>query len=85
MNHMKSVSANDPSQSLSRAVDAARREPVVIQRDRRDVAVLMSIDEYEKLTRARVEEFQQYCDRVAAKAAARGMTEEKLAELLRHD
>lgn len=80
---MKTVSANDPTQSLARALEAARREPVVIQQDRRDVAVLMSIDEYEKLTRARIQDFQQYCDRVAEKAAARGLTEAKLAELLR--
>ncbi len=80
---MKTVSANDPAQSLSRTVDDAQQEPVVIQRDRRDVAVLMSIEDYEKLTRERIEDFQRFCDRVAEKAAARGMTEAKLAEILR--
>lgn len=79
---MKSVSANDPAQSLVRALDAARTEPVVIQRDRRDVAVLMPIDEYRRLTDARVDEFQAYCDRIAAAAAKRGLTEPKLAALL---
>jgi PHD/YefM family antitoxin component YafN of YafNO toxin-antitoxin module len=80
---MKRVSANDPAQSLSRAVDTAQREPVMIQRDQRDVAVLMSVDEYEKPARARIEDFQAFCDRIAEKAAARGMTEAKLSEILR--
>lgn len=79
---MKTVSANDPAQSLSRLLEAAQRETVFVQRDQRDVAVVMSMAEYERLTRERVDDFQKFCDRVAEKAAARGMTEAKLAEIL---
>jgi hypothetical protein len=38
-------------ESLARLVDAAQREPVLLQRQERDVAVVLSVDEYERLTR----------------------------------
>lgn len=80
---MKIVAANDPSQSLSRIAGEARREPVVIREGKDDVAVVLSMQEYERLVRAKVVDFQAYCDRVSEKAAARGMTEAKLAAMLR--
>ncbi len=47
-----------------------------------DPAVVLSPQEYDKLTRLNVEEFRRFCDEVGARAAARGLSEEKLAELL---
>ena len=41
--------------------------------------------EYERLTRLNVAEFQRFCDAVGDKAAAAGLTEDKLAELLADD
>ncbi len=79
---MRYVSATDAKQGFAEVIDAAQREPVVIRRQKRDVAVVLSIAEYEKLTRLNVEEFQRFCDMVGERAAERGMTEEKLAELL---
>lgn len=79
---MRYVSATDAKQGFATVLDAAQREPVVIRRQKRDVAVLMSVAEYEKLTRLNVEEFQRFCDMIGERAAARGLTEEKLTELL---
>ena len=80
---MRYVSATDAKQGFAEMLDAAQREPVVIRRQKRDVAVLMSVAEYERLTRLNVEEFQRFCDMVGERAAARGVTADKLAALLR--
>jgi prevent-host-death family protein len=82
---MRTVSASEAKQGLAQVIEAAAREPVVIQRQKRDVAVVLSMQEYERLTRLNVAEFQRFCDRVGAAAEAAGMTEEKLAELLAND
>lgn len=79
---MRYVSATDAKQRLAALLDAAQREPVTIRRQKRSVAVLLSAHEYDRLRALNVEEFQQFCDRVAARAAARGLTERKLARLL---
>lgn len=79
---MRYVSASEAKQGFAAVLDAAQREPVVIRRQKRDVAVLMSVADYERLTRLNVEEFQRYCDRIGERAAGRGLDEEKLAELL---
>jgi prevent-host-death family protein len=79
---MRYVSATEAKQALSAVLDAAQREPVVIRRQKRDVAVLLSMQDYEKLTAVNVAEFQRFCDRVGEQAAARGMSEEKLDQIL---
>ena len=80
---MKSVSATDAKQRLAALLDTAQREPVVIRRHERDVAVLLSFDQYERMRGARIQEFQRFCDRVAEEAKARGMNETVLEEILR--
>ena len=79
---MRTVTASEARQSLAEIIDAARREPIIIQRQKRDVAVVMSIDEYERLVNLNVAEFQRFSDRVGAKAQEAGMTEEVLQGLL---
>ncbi|MCL2892220.1 type II toxin-antitoxin system Phd/YefM family antitoxin [Brenneria sp. WC1b.1] len=63
-------------------LESVRREPVVIQRQKRDVAVVMSMDEYERLVHLNVAEFQRFSDRVGAQAKEAGMTDEVLQGLL---
>ncbi len=46
---MRYVSATEAKQRLAALLDAAQREPVVIRRQKRDVAVLLSPQEYERL------------------------------------
>lgn len=79
---MRYVSATEAKQRLAALLDAAQREPVVIRRQKRDVAVLLSPQEYERLRALNTEEFQRFCDRVAERAKARGLTPEKLAEIV---
>jgi prevent-host-death family protein len=80
---MRTVSATDAKQRLAALLDAAQREPVVIRRQNRDVAVIMSAQEYERMRDLNAAEFQRFCDRVAAGSKARGLTEAVLKKLLK--
>ena len=82
---MRYVSAMEAKQALAAVLDAAQREPVVIRRQKRDVAVILSLQEYERLTALNVDEFQRFCDRIGEQAKARGLTEEKLTDILADD
>ena len=82
---MRYVTASEAKQGLAGVLESCVREPVVIRRHERDVAVVMSMQEYERLTRLNVAEFQRFCDAVGASARQAGLTEEKLAELLADD
>ena len=68
--------------TFARLIETAGREPVVIRRQKRDVAVVLSMEEYERLTRLNVSEFQRFCDQVGERAAQAGMDEAALGELL---
>ena len=79
---MKFVSASEAKQRLAAVLDTAQREPVTIRRQNREVAVVISPLDYRRLTTANIAEFQHFCDRVSEGAQARGLTEDKLDELL---
>ena len=79
---MQYISASDAKQRLAAILDTAQREPVMIRRQKRDVAVVLSAQEYERVCALNREEFQRFCDRVGKGATNRGMTEKKLAAIL---
>lgn len=79
---MKTMPASEAKQSFAALIDMAANEPVVIQRQKRDVAVVLSMTEYERLARLNIQEFQRFCDAVGKQAIERGLTEESLARLL---
>lgn len=79
---MHYVSATEAKQRLAAILDAAQTEPVMIRRQNREVAVMLSPREYERLRGLNIVEFEQFCDKVGQAAARRGLSEEKLAEIL---
>jgi prevent-host-death family protein len=82
---MRTVTASEAKQGLASVIEAAAREPIVIERQKRAVAVVLSMQEYERLVRLNVAEFQRFCDQIGASAKGSGMSEAKLAELLADD
>jgi prevent-host-death family protein len=82
---MKTIPATEAKNRLGAILDAAQREPIVIRRQDRDIAVLLSMADYERLRSANVAALIELRDEVAAEAAAAGLTEERLAELLNGD
>ena len=76
------ISATEAKQRLAALLDAAQREPVTIRRQKRDVAVLLSAQEYERLRGLNIGEFEIFCDAIGERAKARGLDEAKLVRLL---
>jgi len=82
---MRAISASEAKQNLAAVLDSVQREPVMIRRQNRDTAVVLSPAEYNRLRRLNISEFQEFCDRISKRATAQGLTEEKLTALLADD
>ncbi|MEA2767899.1 MAG: hypothetical protein QOD93_861 [Acetobacteraceae bacterium] len=79
---MRTISATEAKQNLGALLDSAQSEPITIRRQNRDIAVVLSAREYDRLRAINVDEFERFCDRIGQRAVANGLTEEKLAEIL---
>lgn len=82
---MKSIAATEAKNRLGAVLDDAQREPIVIRRQDREIAVILSMADYERLRSGNVKAFLDARNAVAADAAAEGLTERRLAELLIDD
>jgi hypothetical protein len=65
-----------------RLAETAKREGVMLREGSSDVLAVISADEYARFRQWQVDGLLEVMDKVAAEAAANGLTEEKLAELL---
>jgi len=81
---MRYTAAIDTDFKLTALLDAAQHEPVIIERDQQEVAVLVSARDYDRLSGKATREFLDFCDKMAEEAAANGLTEGKLQEILDH-
>jgi antitoxin Phd len=52
---MQTVSATYAKQNFAAILDLSQREPVMIQRHERDIAVLMSAVEYDRIQQIRIQ------------------------------
>jgi hypothetical protein len=82
---MKVMTIAEAQAAIDKVLESLVEDSVVLKRGDNDVAAVISIEDYDKLRRLKVEEFLALCERVGGQAAARGLSEEKLAELLRND
>ena len=82
---MKIVAATDAKNRLGAILDEAQREPIVIRRQDRDIAVVLSMADYERLRAGNIRAFLDLRKEVAAQAAARGLTDKRLRKLLKDD
>lgn len=79
---MPTVSATQAKQNFAALLDEAQRAPVRIQRHERDVAVLVSAEEFEEIRKLRVRELTRLADEMSRYAESQGMTDEVLQQLL---
>jgi len=79
---MQIMSSTDAKQSFGAALDAAQRHPILIQKQNRDVAVLMSVQEYDKLRGMRLKILDNIADQIAAEARRRGYTDQQLEAMI---
>jgi prevent-host-death family protein len=82
---MKTVPATEAKNRLGAILDEAQREPIVIRRQDRDIAVVLSMADYERLRAGNIQAFLDLRKEIAAQATRRGLTEGRLAELLTDD
>lgn len=82
---VRSVVSAEAEKDFDGLLQVGEREPIFIREENRDVAVVNSPEDYERLRRIKIDRFNATCDRIAAEAKARGLTEEKLAEILADD
>ena len=82
---VKTVAATEAKNRLGAILDDAQREPIVIRRQDRDIAVVMSMADYERLRSGNIQAFLDLRKQVADEAAANGLTEKRLNELLADD
>jgi prevent-host-death family protein len=82
---MKTVAATEAKNRLGAILDEAQREPIVIRRQDRDIVVVLSMAEYERLRSGNVRAFLELRKEVAAEAAKKGLSARRLRQLLSDD
>jgi prevent-host-death family protein len=79
---MLTMTANEAKTHFGQLLDKAQRQPVQVTRHDRVVGVMISAEDYEAMRRFYADRLIASMDTLAARAAAKGLTEERLAELL---
>jgi prevent-host-death family protein len=82
---MQTISATQAKQKFAALLDTAQREPVSIQRHDRDIAVLVSAEDYARMSGNQWAEFDRLMDLASAQAEANGFTEKDLEEILANE
>jgi prevent-host-death family protein len=79
---MQYISATEARATFSDVIAAAQKQPVVIRKQDKDVAVIISPQDYEKLRKVKVQQLKNTMSRAGAYAKKQGMTPEILEQLL---
>jgi prevent-host-death family protein len=81
-NSMRKISAMDAQSRFGELLDAAQRAPVTVTRQGRPAAVILSVEEYERMRGAAWKRLAATMEAARREAAERGLTDERLDELL---
>jgi len=73
---MQTITSSEARNNLAAMLDRAQHEPIAIQKQGRKAAVLVSYEEYERLTNDPARRFQSICQRIGKNARERGLTDE---------
>ena len=79
---MRTVSAIDAKNRFGQLLEAAQREPVTVTKQGRPAAVVLSVEDYERMRGAANARLLDSVRRMQEEAAGAGLTEEVLDELL---
>ncbi len=79
---MRTVSAIDAKNRFGQLLEAAQREPVTVTKQGRPAAVVLSVEDYERMRGAANARLLDSVRRLQEEAADAGLTEEVLDELL---
>ncbi len=82
---MQTYTANQAKTHFGEFLDRVQREPVRVMRHDRVVGVMVSAQDYEAMRAFYADRLRQTFRESAEYAAAAGLTEEKLAELLANE
>ena len=82
---MKSIDEAEARTRFDDVLDEAQRQPIVIRRQLEEIAILLSMAEYERLRIGAVREFLDFRNVIAREASAAGLTDARLSELLNDD
>ena len=79
---MRVITAHDAKNRFGQFLDAARNAPVRVTKNGRVVAVMMSVEHYERLRGTAWEQLTTTMNAMGAEASDRGLTDAKLQTLV---
>jgi len=79
---MQTLTANEAKTRFGELIDRVQRAPVQVTRRNRVVGVMVSAQDYRQMRAFYADRLRRTMRETAEQAAANGLTEEKLAELL---
>jgi prevent-host-death family protein len=79
---VQTLTEKEAKQRFDALLDSVQSGPVTIRRGDDDIAVIVSAVEYARLRKLNIAELERLCDRIGRRAKRRGLTEEKLNQLL---
>ena len=79
---MQSFTANEAKTRFGELIDRVQREPIQVTRHNRVVGVMVSADDYHAMREFYKDRLRRTLKQSAEEAAAKGLTNEKLEQLL---
>lgn len=82
---MRTITSDEAANTFRKVIESAKREPVTVSDDGKPSAVILSFDDYQRITGQAKHELLAIMQRMGDYAASQGLTEAKLDELLAND